>query len=223
MSCANKACSLRVRGYPTTDKILNGRVSMHAPSYKPRDFNLSGLTGISDKTLEMHLGLYEGYVSETNLLTERLAEMVQAGKAAKSPLYAEMKRHLGFEYGGMVLHELYFENLAPKGKGTPSRALTQGFDQCFGGLDEWRIDFAATGSLRGVGWAVLFRDPVSSCLSNYWITLHEQGVPAGLTPILVMDVWEHAYLLDYKPAERAKYIEAFFTNVDWDAVGKRLK
>lgn len=200
---------------------------MTVPSYKPRDFNLSGLTGISDKTVEMHFGLhfglYEGYVSETNLLTERLAEMVQAGKAAKSPFYGELKRHLGYEYGGMILHEQYFDNLAPKGRGAPSRELTQALEQDFGSVDAWRTDFAATGSLRGVGWAVLFRDPVTGHSSNHWITLHEQGVPSGFVPILVMDVWEHAYLLDYKPAERAKYIEAFFTNIDWHVVGERLK
>lgn len=195
---------------------------MATATYKPRDFNLSGLTGISDETLELHFGLYEGYVSETNLLTERLAEMARAGQASKNPLYAELTRHLGFEYGGMILHELYFDNLAPKGRGAPSPALTQALEQSFGGFEAWRADFVATGGLRGVGWAVLFRDPRGGQLSNHWITLHEQGVPAGFTPVLVMDAWEHAYLLDYKPSERGKYIDAFFTNIDWQQVGERL-
>ena len=127
------------------------------PSYKPRNFPLSGLTGISDKTLEMHFGLYEGYVNETNLLTERLAELDRDGKAAKNSAYAEMKRHLSYEYGGMILHEHYFDNLAPKGKGKPSSELTQAFEESFGGLGAWRADFVATGGMRGVGWAVLFR------------------------------------------------------------------
>lgn len=195
---------------------------MATATYKPRDFNLSGLTGISDQTLELHFGLYEGYVSETNLLTERLAEMARAGQASKNPLYAELTRHLGFEYGGMILHELYFDNLAPKGRGAPSPALTQALEQSFGGFEAWRADFVATGGLRGVGWAVLFRDPRGGQLSNHWITLHEQGVPAGFTPVLVMDAWEHAYLLDYKPSERGKYIDAFFANIDWQQVGERL-
>ncbi|MGH7415317.1 MAG: superoxide dismutase [Candidatus Rokuibacteriota bacterium] len=195
---------------------------MATPTYKPRDFNLSGLSGISDKTLELHFGLYEGYVTETNLLTERLAEMAKAGKAAKNPAFAELTRHLGYEYGGMILHEYYFDSLAPKGRGTPARDLTQALEQSFGSFDTWQADFAATGSVRGVGWAVLFRDPSTGQLSNHWITLHEQGVPAGFAPILVMDVWEHAYLLDYKPAERGNYIEAFFTNIDWQEVGGRL-
>jgi Fe-Mn family superoxide dismutase len=195
---------------------------MATATYKPRDFNLSGLTGISDQTLELHFGLYEGYVSETNLLTERLAEMARAGQASKNPRYAELTRHLGFEYGGMILHELYFDNLAPKGRGAPSPALTQALEQSFGGFEAWRADFVATGGLRGVGWAVLFRDPRGGQLSNHWITLHEQGVPAGFTPVLVMDAWEHAYLLDYKPSERGKYIDAFFANIDWQQVGERL-
>src|SRR5258707_14903041 len=108
------------------------------PSYKPRNFPLSGLTGISDKTLEMHFGLYEGYVNETNLLTERLAELDRDGKAAKNSAYAEMKRHLSYEYGGMILHEYYFDNLPPKGKGKPSPEPTPAFEERLGGLGAWR-------------------------------------------------------------------------------------
>ena len=190
-------------------------------SFKARSFPLSGLTGISDKTLEMHFGLYEGYVKETNQLTEQLAELAKAGKAAKNPVYAEMNRHLGYEYGGMILHEYYFENLAPKGKGKPSAQLTKALEDTFGSFETWKTDFMAVGGTRGVGWAVLFRDPITGRMTNQWITLHEQGVPAGYSPILVMDAWEHAFLLDYKPSERAKYIEAFFSNVNWEEVGER--
>jgi len=190
-------------------------------SFKARSFPLSGLTGISDKTLEMHFGLYEGYVKETNQITEQLAELAKAGKAAKNPVYAEMNRHLGYEYGGMILHEYYFENLAPKGKGKPSAQLTKALEDTFGSFETWKADFVAVGGTRGVGWAVLFRDPITGRMTNQWITLHEQGVPAGYSPILVMDAWEHAFLLDYKPSERAKYIEAFFSNVNWEEVGER--
>ena len=192
-------------------------------SFKARSFPLSGLAGISDKTLEMHFGLYEGYVKETNQLTEQLAELAKAGKAAKNPVYAEMNRHLGYEYGGMILHEYYFENLAPKGKGKPSAQLTKALEDTFGSFETWKADFMAVGGTRGVGWAVLFRDPITGRMTNQWITLHEQGVPAGYSPILVMDAWEHAFLLDYKPSERAKYIEAFFSNVNWEEVGERAR
>jgi Fe-Mn family superoxide dismutase len=192
--------------------------------YKPKKFNLSGLKGISDKTLEMHFGLYEGYVKNTNLLTEQLMDMTHNKKALGSnPAYSELKRHLGFEYGGMVLHEYYFGNLAAKGKGKPSSELEKALAENFESFDAWKTDFTAVGSLRGVGWAVLYEDPVTSQLSNHWIELHQQGVPSGFKPILVMDVWEHAFLLDYKPSERSKYIEAFFSNVDWDVVNECFK
>lgn len=191
--------------------------------YRPQQFRLSGLSGISDRTLEMHLDLYRGYVKHTNLLTERLAEMAPKGRAGTSdPAYAELTRRLGFEYGGMVLHEYYFGNLAAKGKGELSGPLQRAFEEGFGGFDAWKADFAAVGSLRGVGWAVLYEDPANGALSNHWITLHQQGVPSGFKPLLVLDVWEHAYLLDYRPADRGKYIDAFFANIDWTMVSDRL-
>lgn len=192
-------------------------------SYKARQFNLSGLKGISDQTLEMHFKLYEGYVKETNNLTERITEFIKDGNVDQEemPAYSELTRRLGFEYNGMVLHEYYFDNLAPKGKGKPSAALTKAFEDTFGSFEAWKADFVAVGGLRGVGWAVLYRDPVTGRMTNQWITLHEQGVPAGYCPILVMDAWEHAFLLDYKPSERGKYIEAFFSNVNWDEVAER--
>jgi Fe-Mn family superoxide dismutase len=191
--------------------------------YKAKQFNLSGLEGISDRTLEMHFALYGGYVTNTNKLTDELLDMAQKGQTA-TPAYAEMTRRLGFEYNGMILHEYYFGNLKPKGSGQPAggSAAMSALQQSFGDWDTWLMDFKAVGAMRGVGWAITFQDPMTGQLSNHWITLHQDGNPAGFKPILVMDVWEHAFLLDYKPAERPKYIEAFFSNIDWDAVTARL-
>jgi Fe-Mn family superoxide dismutase len=170
----------------------------------------------------MHLKLYEGYVKNTNLLAENLAELVRQKKAAATnPAYAELKRHLGFEYGGMVLHEYYFGNLKAGG-GAPSGAFISAVTESFGGFEAWKTDFVGVGNMRGVGWAILYQDPVTEQLSNHWIELHQQGVPSGFKPILVMDVWEHAFLLDFKPSERDKYIEAFFANVDWQTVDRNL-
>jgi Fe-Mn family superoxide dismutase len=196
---------------------------MAQSSYKARQFNLSGLKGISDETLKMHFGLYEGYVKNSNLLIEQISAITHKKQASgQDPAYAELTRRLGFEFGGMVLHEYYFENLAPKGKGSPSGDLKRLLDKSFEGFENWQRAFSAVGGMRGVGWAILYQDPVTEQLSNHWIALHQDGVPSGFKPILVMDVWEHAFLLDYKPAERPKYIEAFFSNVDWDAVQRRL-
>jgi Fe-Mn family superoxide dismutase len=196
---------------------------MTIKSYQPMSFNLSGLTGISDKTLEMHVGLYQGYVTNTNLLNEQLMTLQKKNAPSGSdPQYAELVRRLGFEYGGMVLHEHYFANLAPQGRDQPSAQLQQALRDSFGGYDAWKSAFAAVGGMRGVGWAILYQDPATGQLSNHWITLHQDGVPSGFHPIIVMDVWEHAYLLDYKPAEKAKYIEAFFSNMNWQVINKRL-
>jgi superoxide dismutase, Fe-Mn family len=196
---------------------------MARPTYKPKDFHLAGLTGISDRTLEVHLGLYKGYVTNTNLLTEQLTELSVAKSTPASKLaYAELTRRLGFEYGGMVLHEYYFGNLAANGKGEPSKQFQDAIQQSFGSFSTWKEDFIAIGSFRGVGWAILYQDPATRQLSNHWIELHHHGVPSGFKPVLVMDVWEHAFLLDYKPAERGKYIEAFFSNINWTAVDERL-
>ncbi|MGH7686202.1 MAG: superoxide dismutase [Candidatus Dormibacteria bacterium] len=191
--------------------------------YKQRSFDLSGLTGISDNTLEVHFGLYAGYVKNTNLLNEQLVEMVHSGKAG-TPAFAEITRRLGFEYNGMVLHEYYFGNMR-KGGGadiSSSSPLGRALGESFGDLETWKKDFTSIGGMRGVGWAVTYLDPVTGRLSNHWITLHEDGNIAGFKPIVVMDVWEHAFLLDYKPAERPKYIESFLANLDVDVAEGRL-
>ncbi|MCM3900802.1 MAG: superoxide dismutase [Pyrinomonadaceae bacterium] len=195
-------------------------------SYKARQFNLSGLKGISDETLELHFKLYEGYVKETNNLTERIWQFIQDGKVDQEemPAYSELTRRLGFEYNGMVLHEYYFENLkkgAGTGKPDSSSKFLKATQASFGSYDIWKADFEGIGKMRGVGWAICYENPANNRLSNHWISLHETGNVAGFNPILVMDVWEHAYLLDFK-TERPKYIEAFFSNIDWSAVESRV-
>jgi Fe-Mn family superoxide dismutase len=200
---------------------------MERKEYKAKQFNLSGLNGISDQTLEMHFKLYEGYVTNTNVLTEKISAVLQDGKVdhEEMPAYSELTRRLGFEYNGMVLHEYYFGNMKAQGTGDAARESTfyKTAEASFGSYDLWKADFMSIGKMRGVGWAICYEDPANGNLSNHWITLHEVGNVAGFNPVLVMDVWEHAYLLDYKPAERPKYIEAFFSNIAWDAVDGRLQ
>ena len=196
-------------------------------SYKPQQFNLSGLKGISDQTLEMHFTLYEGYVQNTNVLTEKIAEILKDGKIdhEEMPAYSELTRRLGFEYNGMVLHEYYFGNLTRNGAGDPGQGsdFRRAAEASFGRYEVWKADFIGIGKMRGVGWAICYQDPTNGRLSNHWITLHEVGNVSGFTPLLVLDVWEHAFLLDYKPAERPKYVEAFFANVNWQVVEKHLR
>jgi Fe-Mn family superoxide dismutase len=196
-------------------------------TYKEQSFDhLRGLNGISDAQITEHMQLYAGYVKQVNGLTGELAELRGQGKAAgTNPEFAELTRRLGFEYNGMILHEYYFENLKSNSEPQPSAGsgLAQALSQAFGSVALWAEDFRAIGEMRGVGWAILFEDPMTDRLSNHWITLHQEGIPAGFKPLLVMDVWEHAYMRDYKATERKKYVEAFFRNIDWARVERRLR
>jgi Fe-Mn family superoxide dismutase len=138
----------------------------------------------------------------------------------KTPEYAELKRRFGWEFDGMRLHELYFGNLGGGGLPRQGSHAYAGIRGAFGSFEAWKRDFAATGLMRGIGWAVLYRDGATGRLFNAWVNEHDGGHLAGCTPLLVMDVFEHAYLTDYQ-LERAKYIDAFLNAVDWEAVEKR--
>jgi Fe-Mn family superoxide dismutase len=163
-----------------------------------------------------------GYVRNTNALNEQLADLVYEGKAG-TPAYSELTRRLGFEYNGMRLHELYFDNLTSAfEEPSTGHPLYAELANHYRNVDSWRRDVSTVASMRGVGWAILYQDPETGRLSNHWITLHEHGHPTGFRPLLVMDVWEHAFLIDYKPTERARYIDAFFANVNWQEVERRF-
>jgi Fe-Mn family superoxide dismutase len=173
---------------------------------------LRGLKGIPDALVEHHLRLYAGYVRSLNLLRTRLESA-----APGTPEFAELHRRTGFEINGARLHELYFGNLSPGGGGLAG-SVRERLAAGWGSADRWRAEFAAMGAMRGVGWVVLYEDPEDGRLSNHWIGLHEDGHPAGFRPILVMDVWEHAFT----GMERPAYVEAFLANVDGEAVERRL-
>jgi len=195
-------------------------------TYTAKTFDLGELTGISNETLAMHFKLYEGYVTNTNTLNQRIADLIGEGEldATKVAAFSELKRRFGFEYNGMVLHEYYFDNMTKNGSGDPdkSSAFAKAAADSFGSYEVWKADFVNTGKMRGVGWAATYQDPSNGAISNHWINLHETGNVAGYTPILIMDVWEHAFIKDYAPADRPKYIEAFFSNIDWETVSGRL-
>jgi superoxide dismutase, Fe-Mn family len=183
-------------------------------------------TGLSDAQITEHLDLYAGYVKQVNSLVLELAEMrAERGESGKDFSLAEGTRRLAYEYDGMVLHELYFSNLKPGGDARPSdrQPLGRALAESFGSVDHWQENFQAIGGMRGIGWVILYEDPLNGRLINQWITLHQDGIPARWNPILVMDVWEHAFMRDYKASERAKYVDAFFKNIDWSAVESRLR
>jgi Fe-Mn family superoxide dismutase len=194
--------------------------------YSPKDFSkVRGLAGISDKQIEEHLKLYEGYVKRANTLTEKLQAICAEGKASGAdPVYAELTRRLGFEFGGMVNHEYYFENMAAGAQAEPPAGskLRKAIETSFGKYETWLSDFRGVATMPGIGWAFTFQDPSTGWLSNHFVMLHENNVPAGYRPILVMDGWEHAFMRDYLATERAKYLDAFLKNVNWEVVEKRL-
>jgi Fe-Mn family superoxide dismutase len=191
-------------------------------SYTAKDYgNLIGMEGFSETLLKNHFTLYQGYVTNTNKVLDTLEQMLKEGKTG-TPEFAELKRRLGWEFNGMRLHEYYFENLG--GKGNLDKAGPQGkkLDESFGNHESWEKDFKSTGTIRGIGWVVLYQDVANGRFINFWINEHDVSHPAGCNPILIMDVFEHAFMLDYG-LKRADYIEAFFKNIDWKVVEGRLK
>jgi Fe-Mn family superoxide dismutase len=214
------ACGQGSSGPPEAakGKVAVSGVSM---SYAPLDFSkLKGMPGFSDKALDLHFALYQGYVKNTNLLLEQLKQMTAQNQTG-SPAYAELKRRVGWEFDGMRLHELYFGNLGGKQPLNKDSKLMQRLAENFGSYDNWAADFKATGAMRGIGWAVLYEDPKSGRLINVWINEHDVGHLAGGNPLLIMDVFEHAYLPDYG-LKRGDYIQAFFQNINWPVVEARL-
>lgn len=181
-----------------------------------------GLAGISDAQIDDHWKLYEGYVKQTNTLRKELADLAQQGQGA-SLAYADRRRRFGFEMNGMVLHELYFGALANESSPLADGALKKAIEAAWGSYDQWKADFCNTGKSRGIGWAVLYMDPTTKQLINCFILDHDMGHIAGFTPLLVMDVWEHAYMVDHKAGGRADYIDAFMKNVNWDVVEERFE
>lgn len=189
---------------------------------KPKD-----LEGLSEKLIDQHWKLYEGYVTNTNLLNKLVWDVADAGEDLNNAKHAEIHRRLGFEYNGMVLHEYYFGALR-KSAAAPSPALKSKLAEDFGSFERWKKQFTDIGKFRGSGWVITAWDPRLERLQNFWTTDHEIGNVAGFLPVLVMDVWEHAYVLDYGAssapgAGRAAYIDTYFRNADWDRISERYE
>ena len=190
-------------------------------SYQPKNYdNLIGIGGLSEQLLKNHFTLYQGYVANFNKLNDILVAMEKDGKFG-TPEYAELNRRFGWEFNGMRLHEYYFENLIKDFKELEkSSALMSAIEKEFGSYEMWEKDFKAMGALRGIGWVILYHDKIADRLFNVWINEHDVGHFVGAAPLLVMDVFEHAYLTDYGLG-RKDYIEKFMAAIDWNMVEKR--
>lgn len=190
-------------------------------AFKAVDFSsLLGMKGFSNKMLEMHFKLYQGYVKNTNEVGKKLDELQSKGEE-RTPAYAGYKRMYGWEFNGMRLHELYFDNLGGDGKLSLNSDLGRQIKNEFGSFENWKEDFLATGMIRGIGWSVLYRDLDTGRLTNAWINEHDLGHLSGNQPLVIMDVFEHAYMPDYE-LKRADYIQAFFSNINWRVVQDRF-
>lgn len=190
--------------------------------YTPRTFNLPIIAGLSKEQLDLHIGLYEGYVKHTNLLLAQMGKLAQLGDDFGYAL-SELRRRLGFEFNGMRLHELYFEAIEGGPKSLHADTLLYGqLKAQYGGYSEW-LDIFTKISARGPGWAVLNYDPIGKRFFHTWVADHEVGQLATLPALIALDHWEHAYLKDYKPSEKGAYVTSYLNALNWDVVAKRFE
>ena len=190
-------------------------------TYDPKDFShLTGTPGLGDALLKQHFDLYAGHLNSVNALADELANTPVNGTPSSD--WSELKRRFGWEWNGMRLHELYFENLT-KFPHPPEKSseMAKRLAADFGSFPSWTKDFRATGSLRGTGWAALVWDGLSDRFHNIWINENDTGHLVNCSVILLLDVFEHAYLMDYG-ARRAGYIDAFMAAIDWSVAESRL-
>jgi Fe-Mn family superoxide dismutase len=188
--------------------------------YTEQQFNLPELAGLSAKQLEVHLKLYAGYVKNVNDIQEKLAEY-RTDSAANAVAIAELTRRFGFEFNGMRLHELYFEALGGNGE-VVENSLKGALATQYGSFEAWLTAFKALGVMRGIGWVLLTYDEKGKVFNNVWVSDHELGCLVDTKIIVALDMWEHAFMVDYVPAQKADYVAMVLTNLQWDVVGKRF-
>ena len=196
-------------------------------TYSPKTFNLPALMGLSEKQIKVHLALYEGYVKHVNLIMETLRGYSAYGdKATEGDKYAiaELRRRFAFEFDGMRLHELYFAQFEQGPTSlTAEVALGKAATEKYGSVENFVAHVREVAGTRGIGWVVVYKDPVANTIHTTFVADHEVGQLAGLPILLALDLWEHAYMVDYLPADKKNYIDAFFANLNWLVVEKRFE
>lgn len=187
--------------------------------FEAKKFNVPVLKGISEKTIEEHIKLYEGYVKHANLI---LAEVSTRDSEKDAYAISEMQRRFSFEFDGMRNHEVYFESLEGGAKEISEGDLKNKITEDFGSFENWINRFKTIAKTRGIGWAILYFDPMTNQLLNSWIDEQHLGHLNGCTPILALDMWEHSFVADYLPSGKATYIEDFFANLNWEIVERNF-
>ncbi len=194
-------------------------------TYTAKTFNLPTLTGLSAEQIKVHLGLYEGYVKNVNLVMETLKGYAAYGdKATEGDKYAitELRRRFAFEFDGMRMHEYYFEQFEGEKGGSPESALAKAAAEKYGSGEDFIKHIKEVAGSRGIGWVVVYYDPRGKTIHTVFVNDHELGVLAGLPVLLALDLWEHAFMVDYVPAEKKNYVDAFLANLNWSVVEKRF-
>jgi superoxide dismutase, Fe-Mn family len=189
--------------------------------YTPRTFTIPTLDGISQKSIEEHIGLYQGYVKNFNAISALLPEYAKDSEKHAHAL-SELIRRRSFEFGGMRLHELYFEQLEGGASALSDSALKAALEKDYGNADHLIPYLRAIALMRGPGWAILYWDPVGKCFLAGFSGEQHQGHFATLPVVLALDVWEHAFLLDYGAQGKGKYVDAFFKNLNWGLLEQRF-
>lgn len=181
-------------------------------------FNIGELKGISAKNIEEHLKLYAGYVKNINLIFEKLGELM-SDPEKNAYVIGELHRRIAFEFNGMRNHEYYFKSLEGGARPLPADSkFKQAIEKQAPSLEAAMIGFKTLAMTRGVGWAILYWDKKSKQLIPAWIDEQHVGQLNGLQYVLGIDMWEHAFVYDYPTSEKKKYIEAFFENLNWEAI-----
>ncbi len=194
-------------------------------TYTETQFTIPELTGISTRTIEEHLKLYAGYVKHANLILQKIADLSATPEESTANTYTigELRRRLGFEFGGLRNHEYYFHQL--EGGAVELSAdskLKAKITDRWGSFDAWLTEFKQLAMTRGIGWAFLYEDVKTGNLINTWVGEQHDGHLTGLSPLLALDMWEHSYMLDVPPSEKKSYVEAFFKNLNWSVVEGRF-
>ncbi len=190
--------------------------------YQAKKFNLPELAGLSQKQIDVHLALYEGYVKHVNLIMEKISAYKEADAEGNAYAIAEMRRRLGFEFDGMRMHEYYFEQFEGEKGGDSESALAKSAAERYGSGDAFIAHIQEVAGTRGIGWTIVYYDPTVKMLHTAWVDDHQLGQLSGLPIILALDMWEHAYMVDYAPADKKTYVQAFLDNVNWTVVEKRF-
>ncbi len=192
-------------------------------SYTARAFKIPTLKGLSEKQLSVHLALYEGYVKHVNLIVDTIKELREQDAEKNAFVMNELRRRMGFEFDGMRMHEYYFEQLENEAAApSESSPLKDSVSEKYGSWDNFIKHIKEVAGTRGIGWTVVYYDTYERVVHTSWVNDHELGQLSGLPVILAVDMWEHAYMIDYVPADKKNYVDALLENLNWSVVEKRF-